>query len=90
MLNEEPFMGLTKDSLPKDPSCCALWDLLYAYKMIGESPKRLTHMRGEVWKLARCSMRAGLNPHRRGYLVSPQETKVFFRIKPHMKIEVCG
>ena len=47
MLNEEPFMGLTKDSLPKDPSCCALWDLLYAYEMIGESPKRLTHMRGE-------------------------------------------
>ena len=32
MLNEEPFMVLTKDSLPKDPSCCSLLDLFYAYK----------------------------------------------------------
>ena len=84
------FVGLTKDSLREDQITGALSGLLYAYEMIGESPKRLTHMRGEVWKLARCSMRADLNPHRRGYLVSPQETKVFFRIKPHMKIEVCG
>ena len=32
MLNEEPFMVLTKDSLAKDPSCCSLLDLFYAYK----------------------------------------------------------
>ena len=32
MLNEEPFMVLTKDSLPKDPSCSSLLDLFYAYK----------------------------------------------------------
>ena len=83
-------MGLTKDTLPKVSSCYALLDLLYAYDLIGEFSKWLAQMRGEVWKLARCSMRAGLNPHRRGYLVSPQETKVFFRIKPHMKLEVCG
>ena len=83
-------MGLTKDSLREGQTSGAFLGLLYAYDLIGESRKRLTHMRGEVWKLARCSMRAGLNPHRRGYLVSPQETQVFFRIKPHMKIEVCG
>ena len=49
MLNEEPFMVLTKDSLPKDPSCCSLLDLFYAYDLIGEFLKWLAHMRGEVW-----------------------------------------
>ena len=69
MLNEEPFMGLTKDSLPKDPSCCALWDLLYAYEMIGESPKRLTHMRGGIWVKAINDIPFGKgNPNARGSL----------------------
>ena len=37
MLNEEPFIVLTKDSLAKDPSSCSLLDLFYAYKICAYS-----------------------------------------------------
>ena len=42
-------MGLTKDSLREDQTAGALSGLLYAYELIGNSRKRLTHVRGEVW-----------------------------------------
>ena len=62
-------MGLTKDSLREGQTSGAFLGLLYAYDLIGESRKRLTHMRGEVWNSKVISHTPTLvNPHARGSL----------------------
>ena len=64
-------MGLTKDSLCEGQTSGAFLGLLYAYDLIGESRKRLTHMRGEVWVFERgIGAYKTVNPHARGSLVT--------------------
>ena len=64
-------MGLTKDSLREGQTSGAFLGLFYAYDLIGEFLKWLTHMRGEVWmtSLIVVSMRK-VSPHARGSLVT--------------------
>ena len=62
-------MGLTKDSLREGQTSGAFLGLLYAYDLIGESRKRLTHMRGEVWNYPRVKdMGMPVKPRMRGSL----------------------
>jgi len=42
-------MGLNENSLREGQTSGAFWGLLYAYDLIGEFRKWLTHMRREVW-----------------------------------------
>ena len=63
-------MGLTKDPLREGQTSAAFLGLLYAYDLICESTKRLTHMRGEVWvKNAGILEDVGVSPYARGSLV---------------------
>ena len=62
-------MGLNQNSLREGQTSGAFWGLLYAYEMIGESPKRLTHMRGGIWVKAINDIPFGKgNPNARGSL----------------------
>ena len=63
-------MGLNQNSLREGQTSGAFWGLLYAYDLIGESLKRLTHMRGGVWRVyKRFGIIEAVNPHARGSLV---------------------
>ena len=84
-------MGLNKNSLREGQTSGAFWGLLHAYDLKSELRKCLAHMCGEVWsRFTPGQLRQVVNPHARGIFVSCGETKVIFRIKTHMKVEMCG